>query len=206
MINGLDVIRLYDLDYYLSCLIKYNQGNKNPYHNLYHTLTVVKNIYLISKNEQIEDDKIRLLIIAGIFHDFNHSGGNKKSDKYNIVDAITAYHTYTKETSDDSFFIVKLIAITEYPFLDVELDIYQKIIRDADAIQFLEDNYLQQNILGLIIELNKSCDITIDFIEKSIDFYKSLELFTNYAKNNTSHKFNKRIEELEYLIKTLKVY
>ena len=204
MITGIEVIKMYELDYYLGCLIKYNQGNKNPYHNLFHTLSVVKNIYLISKTENIEDERLRLMLIAGIFHDFNHSGGKHKKDKYNILDAVTAYYQYTKELDEDSSFIVKMISITEYPFKEGELNIYQKIIRDADIMQLLEDNYLQQNVIGLNLELNNSGDITIEVLENNIKFMKSVEFFTDYTKHVMLHKLHRKLEECEYLIKILK--
>lgn len=206
MITGLEVIQLYELDYYLNCLIKHNQGNRNPYHNLFHTLTVVKNIYLIGKNENISDDLLRLILIAGIFHDFNHSGGKNKSDEYNIIDAVNAYYKYTKENEVDSKFIVDIVSITEYPFRNGELNIYQKIMRDADVMQWLEDNFLQQNLIGLNIELNDSSDITIKLLENNIDFMKSIEFFTNYTKNAMKHKLYKKLEECKYLIKNLKQY
>ena len=205
MIKGLEIIEMYELDYYLGCLIKYNQGNSNPYHNLYHTLTVVKNIYFISKNENIHDDKIRLMLIAGIFHDFNHSGGKHPKDKYNILDAVIEFNKFSKETEEDSNFIVKVISATEYPFLDIELTIYQKIIRDADVMQWLEDNFIQQNIVGLNLELKNSSNITIELLEKNIEFMTTVEFFTEYTKNQMENKLNGKLEECRYLIKVLKI-
>ena len=206
MIAGLDIIKMYDLGYYLNCLIRYNKGNINPYHNLYHTLTVVKNIYFISKNENISDDKLKLMIIAGIFHDFNHSGGKHPSDKYKVLDAVDSFRQYSIEEEDDEKFIISLITCTEYPYRNNEVDDFQKIIRDADIMQTLEDNFLQQNVIGLNIELKNSNDIDIELLQSNINFMKSVEFFTDYTKNQMKNKLNNKIEECEYLIKILKEY
>lgn len=207
MNKSLQVIKDYKLDNYLKILITLNEGNNNPYHNLNHTLTVVKNIYDISNNISMEHDKIRLMLIAGIFHDFNHSGGIHKKDSYNILDAITAFNIYSIENDEDNDFIVSVIVSTQFPYdkeKDASLNEYQKIIRDADVIQWVEDDYIQQVILGLGKEIFGTDSITIKQLEGQIDFMRSVKIFSKYAQNIINNKIESKIEDCEYLITILK--
>jgi len=205
MNKTLKIFKEYNLDYYLNCLINYNNGNNNPYHNFYHTITVVKNIYSISNSMKIDENIIRLLLIAGIFHDFDHSGG-KFPDDYNITNAIIKFNQFTKESKEDNEFIESIIKCTQFPYnkeKDVSLTDYQKIIRDADVIQWLEDNYLQQVVFGLNKEFTTEDVISIKQLEGQIGFMRSIKIFTEYAQIKVNEQLEQKCQDCEYLINVL---
>lgn len=202
---SLDITKKYKLDHYINCLIVYNTGNNNPYHNFYHTMTVVKNIFFIGKSMEIDDDKLRLLLIAGIFHDFNHSGG-KFPDDYNVTNSIIKFKQFSQESNEDNEFITDVIKCTQFPYdkeKDLSLTDYQKIIRDADLMQSLEDNYLQQILFGLNKEITGSDTISVKQLQGQIVFMSSAEIFTDYAKSQMNDKLGSKIKDCEYLIKIL---
>lgn len=204
MNKSLEIIKEYKLEYYLDCLLKYNSGNINYYHNYEHTMVVLKNVYDISKTYPTIDEYLRELFIVAIFHDFNHTGGRLKNDSENIIRAIEAFDKFTVEDNVSNIRIKNTIRATEYPFKNEELDILQKIIRDADVMQWLEPDYTQHVLLGLNGEFHNSSEITIELIQNSLDFMKSVEFFTEYTKNQMKQYLPEKIEELEYLITILK--
>jgi len=79
-------------------------------------------------------DKVNLGI-AAIFHDFNHSGGKLK-DNDNIMLALKGLKEYLHEEDmmDRYEEIASIIEATEFPHKDIDLDILQMIIRDADTM------------------------------------------------------------------------
>lgn len=199
MNSTLQIIKKYKLEDYFKILITENKGNNNPYHNFYHTCCVIKNCYFIAKSENIYDKKIRLILIAATFHDFNHSGG-KLSDDKNVKIAIDSFKKYTKESEADNFYIENIIKSTQFPYnKNDKLSISQKVIRDADILQRFEENWMQQYIFGLNKELNGKDDLSIDILEKNEKFEDSLEIFTKYAKNICETKGISNKEDINYL-------
>lgn len=176
------LIKKYNLEDYLKIILTKNTGNTNPYHNFYHIQTVVISCYTIAKFENVKDDEIKLILIAALFHDFDHSGGKLTDDK-NVKIAIENFLTYSKESKKNNDIIVDLISITEFPYDDTKdsnLTLNQKIIRDADISQLTKDNVFQQVIIGLEQELNNDLK---DQIKIQIKFMDSLEYFTEYGKH-----------------------
>jgi len=167
-------------------------------------MVVIKNVYNIAKTYTTIDEYIVELLIAAIFHDFNHTGGRLKNDSENVDRAIEAFEKFTSENNSSNIRIKNIIRATEFPFKNDELDILQKIIRDADVMQWLEPNYIQHVLIGLNGEFHNSSSVTIELIQNSLDFMKSVEIFTKYAKDQMKQHLPEKIEECEYLIKILK--
>jgi HD superfamily phosphodiesterase len=142
----LEIIKKFKLEYYLNVILTNNNGNTNLYHNFYHTQCVTTNCYKIAiDTDTYEENDIKILLIAALFHDFNHSGGKLKNDSENVKLAIEGFQKYTKESKEDTEFICDLIKITEFPYNadnDSKLSIRQQILRDADVMQWLEPNFI----------------------------------------------------------------
>ena len=94
--------RLYegDLSLYFRILFFESSNLNNPYHNFRHTLHVV---WLCHKaclyyQEQLTPRQMRNLLIAAIFHDFDHPGhphrGEEDPDRINIDIAIAGLRRY----------------------------------------------------------------------------------------------------------------
>jgi hypothetical protein len=199
----LEIIKKYELEYYLKVLITENSGNNNFYHNFQHTTTVMMNVYHISLHEDLSRKKIRLLLIAALFYDFNHSGG-KLNDSENIKLAIDAFKKYSKESDKHNKFIIDIIKCTQYPYNveeDENLTKCQKIIRDADCLHSIEDNFIQQILFGL----NKECgnNLTITTLKNQIKFIEELKVFTYIGKSKYKSNLSKKINDCKYLIKIL---
>lgn len=198
--NILDIIREFKMDEYLNILLKENKSNYAPYHNINHLLCVTKYCYLFGKEEGVSKKELRVLVTAGLFHDFNHSEGKKTDDK-NIAEAKKCVEKYVD--SDDIEDVNVLIEATQYPYvIDVkDLSLSQKIIRDADFMQTFEDNFIHQVVFGLAKEIGKE---PIDFLSMQKSFISSMEFNTNTAKKYTKSKLEKLEDNVDYLIKITK--
>jgi hypothetical protein len=199
----LKIIQNYNLEYYFGILLTKNKGVKNPYHNNYHTITVFLNSYHISKIEECDKDQIRSILIASIFHDFNHTGGNGP-DSENIKIAIFEFKKYSKESEEINNEIINIIKATEYPYVidNENLTLSQKIIRDADLTQMYTDNFLQQVIYGLLVqehglELSKA-------LEAQMKFMIGIKPMTKYGQELYNIFFQKRIKDINYINKIIK--
>jgi len=201
----MDIINKYDsLKKGLKFIIINNKSNDAPYHNINHLLTVTKNSYYNLKQSDLLDNyRSELLLLASLFHDYNHSIG-KQDDAYNIKQAKKGLKEFLdKEKIDlDYKYICEIIDATQYPYVidNKQLDKYQKIIRDSDMCQIFEYDNLKQCIFGLSKELNINI---IDFIKTQRKFLDSIVFLTKYGKSLKKEKFDSVLKELEILEKIM---
>jgi HD domain len=150
-----------DMRFYLRVLFFEANNLHNPYHNLRHTLHVVwlcHNACRYYKNE-LTPRQMRNLLIAALFHDFDHPGhphpGEKDPDRINIELAVAALRRHAMP-GDRAFLpeIEAVIQATHFPYKAIgdQLDLLSRIIRDADLAQALNPAWLQQVVMGLAQE------------------------------------------------------
>jgi hypothetical protein len=155
-----------------------NTAANAPYHNNQHLLTVANNVYDCGYHYGQDQHTLKLLFLAGLFHDFNHSV-NKYKDQINVTLSVNGFieslpYLNLQLSRIDIERICQLILATEYPHPSVsnvhELDATNKyMLRDADIIQTLApdgNNFTE----GLFIEtgLRLSEEEKIKFIKSSI--------------------------------------
>jgi len=189
----------------LKYIILNNKSNYAPYHNLNHLLTVTKHTYEALKYmDMLNDNNVEALLLAALFHDYNHSMGSKKDD-YNIEETKKGIVKFIKdeEIDLDIDFINSIINSTQYPYViqESDLTIYQKIIRDADMCQIFEYDWLKQNILGLVSELKTN---VIDFLPNQRKFLESLTFLTKYGNELKNKYFKKVMKEYTILEEIMK--
>jgi hypothetical protein len=177
-----------------------NPSNNAPYHNLNHLLTVTKQTYYaLDYMTMLDDDKVEPLLLAALFHDYNHSMGEKK-DNFNIEDAKLGLKTFVdiEKIDFDLEFMYSILDATQYPYVieGKDLNIYQSIIRDADLFQVFEYDWVKQCIVGLSSEMNTSIN---DLIVGQRKFLESIKFLTSYGKHIGVYGYNKCLVELEIL-------
>lgn len=182
-----------------------NEANYAPYHNINHLLTVTKyTYYALEFEDLLEQKEAKDLLLAAIFHDFNHSAGKKKDDE-NIKEAKKEVKKFIeKEKIDaDLEFINKILDATQYPYVieSDKLDEFQAIIRDADLTQVFESNWIYQNIFGLSKELNVT---PMEFMKGQRKFLESVKFNTVYGEQLMKKKWSQVMKEFELLEKILK--
>ena len=178
---------------------------ENDYHNNEHMINVFNNAMMLFEHYKDEYNLITyhklVLGLAALFHDFNHSGGKLK-DSENIELALVALEEFlvtrinfsrvTINKSDLYDDIKNIIIATEFPHLDIELDILQKIIRDADTMGGIIEGW-QSVVSNLASEYNKSLE---EFIPSQIKFLDTVKFNTDYCNQLLKDNKEKIIEEL----------
>lgn len=128
-----NIIKNYGLDADWEWFVKFNPSNNLPYHNKYHAECMVKNCYEGAQYYNLPWDTTRNLLLAAIYHDFGHTGG-EEPDSENIRRAL--HHGLFSIRKEVPKILIDCILCTEYPFTVEPYTIEQRIIRDADLMQF----------------------------------------------------------------------
>lgn len=187
-----------------------NRSNSGPYHNLFHACTVTCASYEMGTDVKLQDNDLNELLVAAIMHDYGHSLGKQKDDRYNIVAAkngILMWSDQNKELIEESNIniqnVLSIVDATQYPYVlaEEDLTIKQKIIRDADMCQIMQSNWLQQNILGLSEEIGID---PIDFLSKQKDFINGIVPRTEWFKCEFDKIKNYILRDIDIIIKTVK--
>lgn len=172
-----------DLVHYFKVVFNVAQNTFGPYHNFRHMLHVTVLCHMACEyyRDQLSPRMMRNLLIAALFHDFDHSTmmGN---DDLNIARAVRALDKHLlpedRHCRED---IVSLIAATEYPYkVDAkDLPLSGLIIRDADMSQGLSVAWIQQIVFGLAEEWRKT---PIEVLKGQEAFLSSLRFHTEWGQ------------------------
>ena len=160
-----------------------------PYHNTKHCLVVARWCHdLAVLDSQVYSYQLKSLLLAAMFHDFGHTG--KRPDSNNIEIACTGFIAFAKNVSwitvrevDE---IVKLIQVTEFPFVREPLSALECIIRDADLLQSLEPDHCEVILEGLRSELSNMNGTLIsvpEMCQAQMKFLSECKFFTNKAES-----------------------
>lgn len=143
----------------LSDVLKYveetNPSKDLPYHSNRHQFFVAVTAFRLYMVESIKDTPswhdARALVMAGLFHDFNHSGGTE-ADSVNIQRASTAVMrcgaalSLAYALTEDA---IALVHATEWPPTELRHHALQKYIQDADLLWTREISGAMTAIDGL---------------------------------------------------------
>jgi len=199
-----------DLVYYFRVLFFKSRNLLNAYHNLRHTLHVLWLCYKACDYYQkdLTPREMRNLLIAALFHDFDHPGrphsGEKDPDAVNIKIALAGLQRHVMP--QDSAWLPQIAAIieaTHYPYKTPgdELDLLAKIIRDADLAQALSPVWIQQVVIGLAQEWGIP---PIDVLKVQPSFLAGLRLNTQWARQLFPPELvQTKIAEAEQLLRLL---
>jgi HD superfamily phosphodiesterase len=161
----------------------------NPYHNNEHQLQVAYhavNAYMHDVKEAVVQKDIDTLVVAALFHDFDHSGGKLK-DEENIQRALqfvqgSAFKAIAVKQQVEVEQVVELIRVTEFSggvFPNEPQNLMAKALRDADLCSIFSAEGRMLIKYGLFEEINK----------KPIEA-ATLEEINNFALNNRKFLLN----------------
>lgn len=194
-----------DLKHYFAIIFS-SKNVSNPYHNFGHSIWVTTQTYNGAKHvkfgEQYSKKQFRSLLIAAMFHDFNHTGIMKKDSEQIALAVKGIEENILPEDRPLLPEIIRYISSTEFPHSNkISVDDGVKIIRDADTSQCFNVVWLQHVIFGIAKELGME---TISFLKSEIDFLKNLKFQTEWANENfNENTFQERINEVEELLDIL---
>lgn len=141
---------------YFKVIFNTSTNLRAPYHNFRHMLHVLYLCYqaCIFYKDTLTPREMRSLLIAALFHDFNHCGV-MGDDDLNISRAIRGFEkNMLKEDVESSSSIIDTIRATQFPYVtpSEELTLSGQIIRDADKGQPFSIAWIQQTVIGLSSE------------------------------------------------------
>jgi hypothetical protein len=195
-----------DLVHYFR-VIFYQVRNLNlPFHNFRHMSHVLFLCYdaCLYYGASLSVRQKRNLLIAALFHDFNHSGklGN---DDQNIAEALRGLDEHVlPEDRPELTIVAALVQATEYPHKNPaeELELPAQILRDADSLQTFSEAWIQQVIFGLAAEWGKK---PIEILAIQLEFLANLKLHTAWGRQRFPQSvINEKAEEARQLFEILR--
>jgi hypothetical protein len=177
----------------------------NPYHNYRHICHVTWLCYQACQYYAGRWSRLekRCLLIAALFHDFNHTG-KPVSDSVNIQLAKASLKKHLlPEDRRDFGFILKLIDGTEYPHKvpSDECTLAGKVLRDADLCQALDVAWVQQVAFGLSAERGITPREALLMQDR---FLSNISFETEWAKERfPKHAIESKIAEANGLAKSV---
>lgn len=197
-----------DLRYYFK--IAFNAKNvQAPYHNFRHMLHVTMlctsalEFYKGTRYE-LSGREARELLIAGLFHDFDHTG-RTGNDDLNIEYALRGLEKHLLLHDQPSIDRIRgMIKGTQFPYvIDASaLSLGGKILRDADASQAFSVAWIQQVIFGLAEEMGTT---PLQVLQSQKKFLGKIEFHTDWAKFmfKESGQIEEKIREAEDFLEFL---
>jgi hypothetical protein len=167
-------------------IIDNNESNFAPYHNFNHMLRVM---YYCNKGcifHKIEGKRKTNVLLAALFHDFNHSQG-EESDEVNVKRAIAGVRDFYEnnamnKNSVNIEKVVEIIQATQYPYVIEadDLSLEQAIIRDADLMPTLDPDWLNNIIVGLMKEMK--IDNFKTMCEGQVKFHQGIRMCSTWGE------------------------
>jgi len=166
-----------------------NLSGDLPYHNnqhLFHVARLANQLY--RSGWDYNRDRERELIVAALFHDYDHSGGewpdrlNIQRAQLNASEYLIRHPSYgisAKAVSD-------LIAVTEFPFQVEPTNDLERCLRDADLLYSFSEDTIPDIMDGLRSEMERSTqsEITVtEFAAAQERFINNMVFYTPFARN-----------------------
>ena len=192
---------LVEVEKYVSSLLRNELPHTFVYHNLGHTLRVIKSLKELIESEKTEGKDAENLLIAGWFHDVGYIKGceNHEENSANIASEFLENQNLENKRINN---IKNLILATKMGYEPDNL--LEKIICDADNSHFGKKSYAE--ISGLLREEWEQQDTKSfsdsKWTQENITFFiKYHRFYTDYALNNWQRTKDKNLSSL---YKTLK--
>lgn len=179
------ILKFYELQGVANLFSSKNTANDLPYHNAFHAQCMDENCYDGAQYYNLPYDVTKNLLMAALFHDFNHSGG-KTNDKENVTRAtIDLEKLFVRSNDSIPTIVIECIRCTEFPFVIEPMTIEQRIIRDADLMQFRYPNWQDviENKLRAEIEVARGEQISAeDMYEGNKTFWSKVKFYTEWGQ------------------------
>lgn len=195
------------LEHYFQAIFHHAQNVRHPYHNFRHMTHVAWLCHDACRfyRESLTSRQMRHLLIAALFHDFNHSG-TSGDDDLNIKRAIRGLEKHI--LSGDRLYLLEigeLIEITQFPYTveSTHLGLRALILRDADVSQALSVAWIQQIVFGLAAEWGKSPSEVLAIQEP---FLSQVKFHTEWAQQRFPQvDIQAKVQEAQELVELLNV-
>ena len=196
MVKNIDGVYEGDLKKYFRIAMKAPNAYA-PYHNVRHMSHVFWESYDGALYMGLNKREMRNLLIAALFHDYNHTG-IKGDDSINIQRSFDALDEYLLE--EDKPYIEEIksaISATKYPYTDKKFTKNELILRDADQSQTFSPVWIQSILYGLGKELEMSHEQMLK-IQKP--FLENMKFYTAWGINKFQPLIKPRLKLIDEMI------
>lgn len=184
-------------------IVDHSSSNGAPYHHLNHVLRIMSFCNEGCKYHKLTGKVRTNLLVAALFHDFNHTMG-EKPDSENVKRAVEGIRDWYNSNPLNSSNInieksIEIIKATEYPYTiePEDLSLEQAIIRDADLMAPLDTDWLGNLIIGLSTEM-KINDIK-KMAEGQHKFYSNVQMNSQWGIEVQTHLWSSVYQKLDLL-------
>ena len=193
-VTNRDLVRLTEL--HVKELFEELDSNKRCFHNLNHTLEVVKYSKLLGDNYNLSGDNMTVLLVAVWFHDVGYLKDSLDHEQKSAAIAIDFLEQFDCKVEFLQI-IQSLIMATKLP--SNPSNILEMIICDADLHHLSSHDYSNwAMLLKREVEQHKLVKIpTEDWNKQNYSFLKAHQYFTDYAKSYWEP--DKRLNMMELL-------
>lgn len=154
------------------------------YHNIGHTLRVVKGVETLVVGENVEEQDANALRIAAWFHDIGYINGGENHEELSV--SMASQFLKEQNVEDGLISKVALLILSTRMGHEAQNNL-EAIIRDADCMHFALKDFLDiSELLRLEWEQTSSIYLSeIEWIEKNIEFFtQNHKYYSTYALEN----------------------
>lgn len=151
------------------------------FHNISHTLEVVRAVTEIGVNEEMTADELEPVKIAAWFHDTGYHSryAGHEDESIRLAEDFLREHAYPAEKTE---LVISCIEATRYP--QAPLSLQEKILCDADLYHFSRPDYIQheQNLRKEWQACFNKSYTDEEWAKDNCQLLVSHSYFTNYGK------------------------
>ena len=210
----LDIIDEYNLGSVVRYSLKFNMSQAAPYHNCDHMFDVMYNAYHAYKFYEPKQDHllIKPMLVAALFHDFNHGQAFYHNDIDNTCLAIQAFNAWSvpfpsddREEPYDTFILrvvdfINDLTFPHRPLIEqddlVDYNIAVNCLRDADLFQYCMTTI--SSTVGIKQEYFKHWTWE-HFLDKQIEFIENIQYHSVWGKKVAEKNKQKTVAHLKRL-------
>lgn len=188
---------------YISQLLKDNLSPLYSYHNIDHTIQVVKACKAISADMNLNPEQLEKLLVAAWFHDSGYIEGRENHENRSMKIA-SDFLTKNGKSADYITEVNYIIAATEKSF--VPQTTLQKILKDADFINLGSHNYFAncENLRSEWKDTEQYVFSDYEWNQENLTFLESIHVFyTEYAKENLTPIKRENIKKIKQHLENL---
>ena len=219
MKNNIDgiisIIEKYDLGLMVRYILEHNMSQASPYHNCDHMFDVMYNAHHAYECYETKDPLLmKPMLVAALFHDFNHSQSFYHNDIDNTSLAIQAFNTYSmrlplqdQEKCHKLFImrVVDFISDLQFPHQPlsedkelVDYNVAANCLRDSDIFQYCMATI--SSTIGIKQEYFKHWTWE-HFLDKQIEFIENIQYHSKWGKEVAEQKKQETVRHLKRLQK-----
>jgi len=182
-------------EHYVRDFLDKHCSSKMCYHNIDHTVDVVKAAEKIARKSRLDDQQTEIVLLAAWFHDTGYYKGNEDHEYESAVIArnFLLRHDYPEGLTRNVENCIKATKIPQNP-----QNIMEKVLCDADLYHLSTHKFFKNSELLRKELVAHQCHISpMTWMAKSCEFVSKHKYFTEFARRILKPKKEQNLKKLE---------